>query len=409
MSGAGGTNPAGSTAPWLLPEGVEEALPGEAEALERLRRTLLDQMQRWGYEPVIPPLIEYLDSLLTGAGSDLELDTFKLVDQLSGRMMGLRADMTPQVARIDAHRLGGNAPARLCYAGTVVHTRPGPFAGGRSPLQLGAELFGHVGLAADREVIDLMLAVLDTAGLDADRALDLGHVGVFRELAAASALSAHDEAALFEMCQRKSVPDISAHLDVLGLAEPFDGMWRTLPALHGGIEVLAHAREALAPAGERVVEAIDHLERLGRSLAARHGDALKLHFDLAELRGYRYHTGIVFAAYTPGEGEEIARGGRYDGIGAAFGRERPATGFSSDVRRLVRLGQAGRAASAWPGAIAAPPSDDGQLAARVAELRAAGECVIAMLPGQEATAADLGCDRELVAADGDWVLQEIGS
>lgn len=404
MSQAGPGN--GAAAPWLLPDGVEEALPAEAERIEGLRRSLVDLLARWGYDLVIPPLIEYTDSLLTSAGHDLELDTFKLVDQLSGRMMGLRADMTPQVARIDAHRLGRDHPVRLCYAGSVVHTRPSPFGGGRSPLQIGAELFGHAGAEADREVVELMLATLAQAGVRGPFALDLGHVGVFRELAAVTGLAADDEAALFEMLQRKSVPDIEARLDALGLSQPFDAMWRAMPTLHGGVDVLARAREQLAPAGDGVGAALAHLEQLGQALAGR-GDDLAIHFDLGELRGYHYHTGIVFAAYTSGEGEEIARGGRYDGIGSAFGRARPATGFSSDLRRLAALAPA--RPSDWPGAIAAPADPDPALAARVAELRSAGERVVAMLPGQAAGPEDLGCDRQLVHCDGEWLLQELAS
>jgi len=389
---------------WLLPEGIEEALPDTAWRLERLRRGVLDLYARWGYDLVIPPLIEYLDSLLIGAGHDLELDTFKLVDQLSGRMMGVRADMTPQVARIDAHRLAHDAPTRLCYLGAVVHTRPGPFGGGRSPLQLGAELYGHRGLEADLEVLELLLATLDEAGIPAPVSLDLGHVDIFRGLAAATGLAPDDEAAIFEMLQRKSVPEIEARLDAIELDPAVDRMWRTLPDLHGGREVLARARKVLAPAGDAVVEAIDHLARLGEVLAARRAD-VQLHFDLAELRGYHYHTGVVFAAYVAGEGEEIARGGRYDGIGAAFGRARPATGFSTDLRRLAAIGTDDTLD--WPGAIAAPADPDPELARQVADLRASGERVVALLPGQQQGPEALGCDRQLVQRDGNWIVEEL--
>ena len=389
---------------WLLPEGVEEALPASAARLERLRQRLLEVYSRWGYDLVIPPLIEYLDSLLIGAGHDLELDTFKLVDQCTGRMMGVRADMTPQVARIDAHRLDRSGPARLCYVGAVVHTLPGPFGGGRSPLQVGAELYGHDGLASDLEVLELLLCTLAEAGLEAPPCLDLGHVGIVRGLAAATGLGTDDEAALFEMLQRKSAPEIEAHLDRLGLDASADAMWRSLTDLHGDREVLGRARTALADAGDAVLEAIDRLEAIGDALATRHPE-LQLHFDLAELRGYHYHTGVVFAVYVPGEGEEIARGGRYDGIGAAFGRSRPATGFSTDLRRLVALGR--DSASQWPGAIAAPAEDDAALGDVVAELRGAGERVIAMLPGQNEGPESLGCDRRLVRRNGTWIVEEL--
>lgn len=389
---------------WLLPEGIEEALPDMAARLERLRRRILDLYDGWGYDLVIPPLIEYTDSLLIGAGHDLELDTFKLVDQLSGRTLGVRADMTPQVARIDAHRLEREGPSRLCYLGSVVHTRPGPFGGSRSPLQLGAELYGHLGLEADLEVLRLLLATLEAAELPGPLCIDLGHVGIVRGVAAASGLSKSDEAELFEILQRKSAPDLEARLDELGVAPVADAMWRELAELHGDSSVLARAREVLAPAGEEVIECLDHVERLASALGRTHAD-IQVHFDLAELRGYHYHTGFVFAAYVPGEGEEIARGGRYDGIGAAFGRARPATGFSADLRRLAQLSD--HPDNDWPGAIAAPADESPELQQRVAELRAAGERVIAMLPGQAADPAELGCDRQLVYKDNLWIVEEL--
>ncbi|MDX1608789.1 MAG: ATP phosphoribosyltransferase regulatory subunit [Halofilum sp. (in: g-proteobacteria)] len=388
---------------WLLPEGIEEALPETAWRLERLRRRILELYDRWGYDLVIPPLIEYTDSLLVGVGHDLELDTFKLVDQLSGRTMGLRADMTPQVARIDAHRLGREGPVRLCYLGAVVHTRPGPFGGSRSPLQLGAELYGHRGLEADLEVLQLLLATLDCVEPPQPLVLDLGHVGIVHGVAAASGLDAADEAALFEALQRKSTPDLEARLDVLGLPPAVDAMWRALADLHGEREVIARARQELAPAGDAVGDALDHLAGLADAVA-RARPEVRLHFDLAEVRGYHYHTGVVFAVYLPGEGEEIARGGRYDGIGAVFGRARPATGFSTDLRRLAAFCADD---DTWPGAIAAPTSDDPALAQRVAELRTAGERVIAMLPGQGPAPEALGCDRHLVERDGDWFVEEL--
>ena len=389
---------------WLLPEGIEEELPQSAAHLERLRRRLLDVYSRWGYELVMPPLIEYLDSLLIGAGHDLELDTFKLVDQRSGRMMGLRADMTPQVARVDAHRLARPVPTRLCYVGSVVHTRPGPFGGGRSPLQVGAELYGHGGLEADVEVVELLLTTLAEARVSGPLCLDLGHVGIVRGLAAKTAIREADEAALFEMLQRKSKPDIDAYIDRLDLDAESNAMWRSLIDLHGDRSVLTRAREALAAAGPDVLGAIDYLERIGECLVERHPE-LQLHFDLAELRGYHYHTGVVFAAFVPGEGEEIARGGRYDGIGEAFGRARPATGFSTDLRRLIALGS--QALPAGLGAIAAPAEDDPGLTARIRELRSAGERVIAMLPGQQGAPGEMGCDRQLVRREDNWAVEEL--
>lgn len=394
----------GSDGRWRLPDGVEEVLPDEAWHLENLRSRLLTLYSRWGYDLVIPPLIEYLDSLLIGVGHDLDIDTFKLVDQLTGRMMGLRADMTPQVARIDAHRLQRPGPTRLCYLGAVLHTRPGPFGGGRSPLQLGAELYGHGGADADLEILDLVLATLDVAGINRPLCIDLGHVGIVRALARGTGIEDADEATLFEMLQRKSIPDIDSCLDTLNLPAEHARMWRALAGLHGDRQTLDRARAVLAPGGEAVVAAIDDLAALGDELAARH-PAVELHFDPAELRGYRYHSGAVFAVYVDGEGEEVARGGRYDGIGAAFGQSRAATGFSTDLRRLARLAPVDD--SALPGAIAAPADADARLSERVAELRAVGERVIAMLPGQEGSAADAGCDRQLIRRDGEWIIEGI--
>ena len=404
MSTARPDTPYGPDTRWLLPEGIEEALPATAARLEALRRRLLDLYAGWGYELVIPPLIEYLDSLLTGTGHDLELDTFKLVDQRTGRLLGLRADMTPQVARIDAHRLARRAPVRLCYVGAVVHTQPGDFGGGRSPLQVGAELYGHSGFAADLEVVELLLETLAEAGVEDRLCLDLGHVGIVRGLARATGLAARDEAALFEILQRKSAPELDAELERCGLTGEAQAMWRALIDLHGDKQTLTRAREHLASAGDEVLAAIDYLERIGVALAQRH-PALQLHFDLAELRGYHYHTGVVFAVYVPRAGEEIARGGRYDGIGAAFGRGRPATGFSTDLRRLAALGPA--TGPAWPGAIAAPAEDDPALAEMVRSLRSAGERVIALLPDQAGGPEEMGCDRRLVHRGGEWILEEL--
>lgn len=389
---------------WLLPEGIEEALPATAAQLERLRRRILDLYDSWGYDLVIPPLIEYTDSLLIGVGHDLELDTFKLIDQLSGRTLGVRADMTPQVARIDAHRLERNGPVRLCYLGSVVHTRPGPFGGSRSPLQLGAELYGHLGLEADLEILRLLLATLDCVELPGPLCIDLGHVGIVRGVAAATGLAEEEESELFEILQRKSAPDLEARLAELDVAPEADAMWRQLVELHGDAGVLEQARAVLAAAGTEVIDALDHLQRLAQALTTARGD-IHVHFDLAELRGYHYHTGFVFAAYVPGEGEEIARGGRYDGIGAVFGRERPATGFSADLRRLATL--SGEGSTRWPGAIAAPAEDSPALQERIAELRAIGERVISMLPEQAAEPADLGCDRRLAFKDNNWIVEEL--
>ncbi len=301
---------------WLLPEGIEEILPAEAFRLEVLRRSLLDFFFRYGYELVMPPAIEFLESLLTGTGRDLDLQTFKLTDQLIGRMMGVRADMTPQAARIDAHYLKRDFPVRLCYVGTVLHTRPDEFAGSRELLQVGAELFGHPGPESDIEIVGLMLAALRTAGV-ANVHMDLGHVSVFRHLAAAAQLDAGVEGELFEALQRKSRPEVEVLLDRCDIsAEKRRGL-AALVDLNGGDEVLEEARALFSRAPAQVGEALDMLQTMAASIR-RDDPALPVYFDLAELRGYRYYTGAVFSAFVPGYGHAVAQGGRYDGIGRAF-------------------------------------------------------------------------------------------
>ncbi|MGB5615007.1 MAG: ATP phosphoribosyltransferase regulatory subunit, partial [Sedimenticolaceae bacterium] len=321
---------------WLLPEGIDELLPAQARALEALRRTLLDCYTGWGYQLVVTPFIEFLESLLTGTGKDLDLQTFKLTDQVSGRQLGVRADITPQAARIDAHRLRHQAPTRLCYIGSVLRTRADGFSGSRSPLQIGAELYGHAGVESDVEIVCLMMETLAVAGLDGIY-LDLGHVGIYRALARAAGLSARQEADLFEALQRKATAEIEALVDSFGLDAGMRGMLLALAELNGGEEVLPRARAALAAAPAEVAYAIDYVEAVAAQLR-RYLPDLPVHFDLAELRAYRYQTGVVFAAFVAGEGQEVARGGRYDEIGEVFGRARPATGFSADLKTLMRLG-----------------------------------------------------------------------
>jgi ATP phosphoribosyltransferase regulatory subunit len=313
---------------WLLPENVEDVLPPQAWRMEDLRRALLDLFRARGYQLVIPPLMEYVDSLLTGVGADLDLKTFKLVDQLSGRLMGVRADITPQVARIDAHLLAANAVNRLCYAGSVLHTQPDGFHRSREPIQLGAELYGSADAAADLEVLTLMLDALASAGI-ADLQLDIGHVGVYRALAAEAALSGESEHRLFEALQAKDSSAVSAL--TASLPQALRDAFSALPQLYGSRSILIEARSRL-PQLPSVAAALDTLDTLERGLAAASVDAA---YDLAELRGYGYHSGVVFAAYTSGRSRAIAQGGRYDEVGAVFGRARPATGFSLDLRELV--------------------------------------------------------------------------
>jgi len=386
---------------WLLPEGIEETLPEEARRLERLRRRLLDEFTGWGYELVMPPLIEYLDSLLTGTGSDLDLQTFKLTDQLTGRLMGIRPDMTPQTARIDAHYLKRSAPVRLCYAGSVLHTRPDEFGGSREPLQIGAELFGHQGAESDAEVLSLMVRTLELVGIVAPH-LDLGHVGVFRGLARAVGLQAETEADVFGALQRKARGEVLALLARAGVSAKDSGQIAALLDLSGGAEVLTMAQTRYS-ANAAVLRALDDLGAVARLVSAQPGMPA-LHFDLAELSGYQYYTGIVFSAYVSGHGWAIAKGGRYDGVGRAFGRERAATGFGADLRQLLRYcSDCGDTL----GGILAPVGEDAALREEVARLRATGERVVCELPGASAVPAELSCDRRLVRQGSSWVIQKI--
>lgn len=379
------------TPAWLLPEYVEDILPPYARAAELLRRRLLDLFDAHGYDLVAPPLVEYLESLLTGAARDLDLKTFKVVDGLSGRLLGVRADMTPQAARIDAHLINHRGPTRLCYAGPVLRTKPAGF-GSREPFQVGAELFGHAGIEADLEIQGLLLAALRVAGVPSLR-LSLGHAGLFRALAEGAGLDAGQAAALFAALRDKDVPEVEMLTARLG--QPWQDAFRALPNLYGGPEALARARSIL-PDLPAVTHALTELERL---LAA--GEGADLAVDLADLRGDGYHNGVMFAAYAGGQSRAVALGGRYDGAGAVFGRARAATGFSLDLRQILDCLPE---PPARPG-ILAPAADDSDLAAKVAELRAAGERVVVALPGHDACTAELGCDRELVKPGAAWVLR----
>ena len=383
---------------WLLPDGVADVLPPGALRLETLRRTLLDQYQRWGYELIIPPLIEYLQSLLTGTGNDLDLQTFKLTDQLTGRMMGVRADMTPQAARMDAHSLRRRGVTRLCYAGHVLHARPSSMLASRTPLQVGCELFGSTSNAADQEILDLMLETLRVAGVDPVH-LDLAHVGIFQCLAAAASLGENEEALIFDAMRRKSIPELD---QLLVSAEPGScrAMLGQLARLNGGTDVPERAREALAKAPSRVLAAVNELEKAAERVQQRH-PGVSVGFDFCELRGYNYHTGLVFAAYTATEEEAVAQGGRYDAVGEDFGRARPATGFSADLNRLLRAGSDTASGREPPGAIWAPPGDDEALRCRISELRRS-EKVIQAMPDETESPAELGCDRQLVEDGDGW-------
>jgi len=386
---------------WLLPDGIGEVLPPESWRLESARRELLDMFACRGYDLIMPPLIEYLESLLTGTGNDLDLQTFKVTDQMSGRMLGLRADMTPQAARIDAHPLQRDAPTRLCYMGSVLHTRNDGFGGSRSPLQVGAELFGHAGIESDVEILELVLDTLSLLEIP-DAHIDLGHVGIFRALARDAGLSAIQENDLFEALQRKAIPEIEEMLAVQVADDGQRSRLAALARLNGGPDVFARAREQLAGASEPVMAALDNLDAIAGLLTQRTGN-VTLNFDLAELRGYKYQTGMVFAIFVPGCGQEVARGGRYDAVGEVFGRARPATGFSTDLKTLINLSQ--RDLGRPHGAILAPAEEDALLRATVMELRRAGERVVSALPGQAGDAATMGCDRVLVHDKGGWVIK----
>ncbi|HEX7035288.1 MAG TPA: ATP phosphoribosyltransferase regulatory subunit [Pseudomonadales bacterium] len=381
---------------WKLPEGVDELLPPAAWQLERIRRRVLDVFRAWGFEYVDPPVIEYLDALLVGTGTDMDLQTLKVVDQRTGRLLGVRADMTSQAARIDAHSLPADGVQRLCYAGTVVHANPPAPLDTRVPLKAGAEIFGAGTLAADAEVIALLLEVLRANGVAAP-VLVLGHMGIYHGLAEALALDDDERAALFTAVQNKSETDIA---ELLG-SRPGAEMAVRLPTLMGRREVLNEAREALAAAPPAVAEAIDALERLADLVLAR-CPGVVLRFDVAELAGYGYHNGPVFSAYQADRGSALARGGRYDGIGRAFGRARPATGFDVSLKQLLAPEPDDQRAIWVPlhdGVAARPPA----LMEELRRLREAGEIVVCAVAEDEQP--PVRCDRVLVESGGSWTVQ----
>ncbi|MEO7497338.1 MAG: ATP phosphoribosyltransferase regulatory subunit [Massilia sp.] len=381
---------------WLLPENIADVLPSEARKIEELRRQMLDNFRLYGYELVMPPLLEYVESLLTGAGKDTDLRTFKLVDQISGRMLGLRADMTTQVARIDAHLLNRDSVTRLCYAGSVLHTRPSGLHATREPLQIGAEIYGHAGLEADAEIQELALASLAMAGF-ADVRLDLSHVGVLSAILADDAKARRDEAALCALLRAKDVPGLEA-LTANYLADTRAALL-ALPGLYGDVEVLARAKTVL-PATAGIARALAELAALAASALGRAEVAI----DLADLRGYQYESGAMFALYVPGLPNAVARGGRYDHVGEAFGRARPATGFSLDLRELARL----LPTAERKHSIRAPWGNAPELREQIALLRKSGEVVIQSLPGHDNEQDEFECDRVLVLEDSNWILKNLG-
>lgn len=385
---------------WLLPDGMDEVLPPQARQIENLRRKLLDLFHGWGYELVLPPKVEFLESLLTGAGHDLELQTFKVTDQLSGRMMGVSADVTPQVARMDAHSMQFEGVARFCYSAEVVRTRPDNLLGSRSPIQIGAELFGHGGVDSDLEILCLMTDSLLLAGAR-HLCLDLGHVGIYRALIAEADLPQDVEANLFDILQHKRLAELDALLAPWE-QQPAVALLKTLSSLNGGPEILAQAVEALQAAPAVVIEALQELQLLVTALQEQYPE-VGLYLDLSELRGYHYHTGLVFAAYVPGLGQALAKGGRYDEIGRVFGRARPATGFSTDLKVLAGLQESIELAA--PVIAPAAILRDAAGRALVQSLRLSGERVLLQPDG---VALPVVSGKHIRWSDAGWVLDGAG-
>jgi len=387
---------------WVLPEYIEDILPAEALRIEVMRRRILDCLLVHGYQLVGPPMLEFVESLITGSGGDMNLHMFKVVDQLSGRMMGLRADITPQAARIDAHLLNCNGITRLCYAGSVLHTVPSGLTSTREPLQIGAEIFGHAGLESDLEIQQLMLQGLAISGIDKIH-LDLGHVAVFRGLVKGAEIPAGLEAELFSALQAKDVSGLKELCT--GLGKCIDKNARQalmlLPKLYGDKKVLAQARKFL-PDYPEIKKALDELEIVAAELKLV---VDTLTFDLSDLRGYHYHSGIVFAAYADGYPSAVALGGRYDEIGKAFGRARPATGFSMDLRELSRMI---KTHDPCPKRILAPyRKNDKGLEKRIEQLRIKNQIVVVELPKHGGDRNTFNCDRKLVLQNKVWKVVDI--
>ena len=385
---------------WLLPDGIDDVLPEQAQLVESARRKLLDLYANWGYDLVIPPMVEFTESLLSGSGSDLDLMTFRVTDQISGRMMGIRADITPQTARMDAHSLSRQGPNRLCYAGTVLQTRPrGPLES-RTPISLGVELFGEPSLKADIEVIELFLKTLEVANVDSVH-LDLGHVDIFRGLLADANLNPDQESLLFELLQRKAVAEIKDWVEE-NITDPTLKEWlNLLPTLSGDSSILQKAKIGLQGAPKTVIDALDQLEQVSSALSDKN---ITIYLDLGELPGFHYHTGIVFAAYVPGHGKALGNGGRYDHVGESFGRSRPATGFAFDLKSLVEKGRFESQAKAGI-YVSADLYPDCQ--AIVAEYREQGQRVVQGFVGQEVNAQEINCDRQLVKQGKEYLIVKL--
>lgn len=382
---------------WLLPEGFADVLPAEARRIEELRRKLLDLYRTYGFELVAPPLVEYIDSLLSGTGSDLSLSTCKLVDQLSGRTLGVRADMTTQVTRIDAHLLNRAGVTRLCYCGSVLHARPADLLSSRELLQIGAEIYGHAGFEADLEIVRLVLETVEVAGVR-DPRLDLCHPGVLLAILESDPAAEARAEDIIMLLREKDVPGLKTlAAGQAGLREDTLKALLALPGLYGSADVLERARREL-PLFPGVAAALDALQSLTEALPP-----VSVSIDLADVGGYGYHSGVTFALYAEGWHDALVRGGRYDNVSRAFGRARPATGFSLDLRKLAAgLPPAGRAR-----AVRAPWGQDAALADAVRALRRSGEIVVQVLPGHEHDQDEFICDRELVLENGAWTVRAI--
>ena len=388
---------------WLLPDGIQEMLPPDAKAVEQLRQSILALYDSWGYDLVMPAMVEFTDSLLTGTANSLQRKTFTLIDQISGKLMGVRSDMTPQVARIDAHQLSGNRQtSRLCYCGHLLHAQADGLNPSRSPLQIGAEIFGNASIEADIEVVSLMLETMHQASLH-QVSIDLGHVGIFRSLFEQSGLEKSQEPILFDMLQRKSIPELKAFLQQQDLTEQQRKHFCQLALLNGDVEIIQQAREIYRASSDECLAALNHIESVALGIQQRYPEVL-IHCDLSELRGYEYHTGLVFAAFLPGQGREIARGGRYDDIGSVFGVARPATGFSTDLLNLYLLSE--KSASSDE-AILAPNKHDTKLNRLIQQLRKQGKRVVIDLSNGALSPQQQSCHQIIVADGSDWIVSKI--
>lgn len=391
---------------WILPDGAQETLPPDALAVENLRRKILQTYHSWGYDLIMPAMIEYMDSLLTGTAHSLDLKTFALVDQLTGKQMGVRSDMTPQAARIDAHLLADSNRSqritRLCYCGHLLHAYGEGITSSRTPLQIGAEIFGNDSIGADVEVVSLMIETLHTSGLDSV-SIDIGHVGIFRSLVKNTDLDADQEERLFDMLQRKSIPELKDYLDELPVTDEMRECLCQLALLNGDVSIINEARSVFSKLSSELLESLDHIEAVVVGVQSRYPNTL-IHCDLSELRGYSYHTGLVFAAFLPGQGKEIARGGRYDDVGEVFGNARPATGFSADLLSLFQISN--QSGEIEPGVLAPDISDPG-LESMIQSLRKQNIRVIVDLSGGSCSPQEQNCDRLLIHDKQAWVVQKV--